>query len=245
MFPYVHLGPLVIQAPLLAVLAGLLIGLWLSDRESVRLSLDNDRVNTLVFVGLLAGVAAARLGYAARYASAYWASPLSLLSPNVSALSPLAGVLGGILAAAVYGRRARLPLRLTLDALAPGLAFFMLMLAAAHLLDGSAYGAPARLPWAVYLWGDYRHPSQVYEIVFALAIFAAISTRMLAPALPGWNMIQFVALSAAARLFLEAFRGDSTLLPGGVRLAQLASLAVLAACSLVLQLWKSAPAGGG
>jgi prolipoprotein diacylglyceryltransferase len=38
----------------------------------------------------------------------------------------------------------------------------------------------------------------------------------------------FVALTAGARLFLEAFRGDSTLLFGGIRLAQTIAWMVLA-----------------
>jgi hypothetical protein len=38
----------------------------------------------------------------------------------------------------------------------------------------------------------------------------------------------FAALTAGARLFLEAFRGDSTLIFGGIRFAQLIAWIVLA-----------------
>ena len=47
-----------------------------------------------------------------------------------------------------------------------------------------------------------------------------------------------IALSAAARLGLEAFRGDSLLLPGGWRLAQLVSLGVLIVCLAAMRVWR-------
>ena len=47
---------------------------------------------------------------------------------------------------------------------------------------------------------------------------------------PGENFLNFAMLTSAARLFLEAFRDDSTPLPGGLRLAQIVSWLILAAC---------------
>ena len=47
-----------------------------------------------------------------------------------------------------------------------------------------------------------------------------------------------VALSAAARIFLEAFRGDSLLILGGWRAAQVVGLMVLAACLAAMRYWS-------
>ena len=44
----------------------------------------------------------------------------------------------------------------------------------------------------------------------------------------GSSFVWFAALTAGSRLFLEAFRGDSTLIFGGLRLAQVVAWAVLA-----------------
>ena len=41
-------------------------------------------------------------------------------------------------------------------------------------------------------------------------------------------------MTAGARLFLEAFRGDSALVAGGLRVAQLLSWSVLAVCLWVI-----------
>jgi prolipoprotein diacylglyceryltransferase len=44
----------------------------------------------------------------------------------------------------------------------------------------------------------------------------------------GSNFLLFAALTAGARLFVEAFRGDSRLIFGGIRLAQVVAWIALA-----------------
>jgi phosphatidylglycerol---prolipoprotein diacylglyceryl transferase len=147
------------------------------------------------------------------------------------------GALIGLVAAGLYGARRHLPLRVTLDALAPGMACMAVALAVAHLASGDAFGAPTGLPWHVYLWGEYRHPSQIYELIAALAVFGAgWRTRASGP-FTGFNFLLTVALLAAARVFLEAFRGDSLVLTGGWRAAQVVGLGVLAACLAAMRYW--------
>jgi len=73
-----------------------------------------------------------------------------------------------------------------------------------------------------------RHPSQVYEIATALFILNLIGLRKPFSA-AGVQFLAFLAWTAGARLFLEAFRGDSTLIFGGLRLGQIFAWIVLAA----------------
>src|SRR6266545_3768769 len=51
----------------------------------------------------------------------------------------------------------------------------------------------------------------------------------------GLNFLLVIALSAAARVFLEAFRGDSWIISGGLRGAQVVGLAILALCLAALR----------
>jgi len=236
-FPVVQIGSLAIPVPGLARLLGLWIALWLAEQEARRLNLNPDVVYTLVLTGFVAGLIGARLAYVARYWNAYAGDPLGVFSLNTAALAPADGALIGVAAAFVYGARRQLPLRATLDALAPGLA--MMAVAVAHLASGDAFGAPTALPWRIYLWGEYRHPSQIYEFIAALGILGLVwRARTPEPAAgTGSNFLLVVGLSASARLFLEAFRGDSLLLPGGWRVAQIWALVVLAFCLVALRYW--------
>lgn len=238
MFPYLRLGPFLLQMPLLALFIGFWIGNTFVEREAVRLGLNKEKINNLIGYGLFGGIFGARLVYAAQYASVYLANPLGLFSLNTSTLSPIGGFLIGIAAAAAYGYRHKLPFRKTLDALTPGFAFFMIMIGVSHLLSGNAYGAPTRVPWAVYLWSNYRQPTQLYEIFFALMIFTIILPRMIPANAPGLRFVQFIALSAVARVFIEAFRGDSVLWLDGYRAAQVMGLLVLIICIVLLRQWE-------
>jgi prolipoprotein diacylglyceryltransferase len=244
MFPFIRVGPFLLQLPGLALLAGIWIGSSLAEKEAARLKLNVAAVYSLIFFGLVTGIVGARLAYAARYLSAYLANPLGLLALTPATLSPNAGLVVGLTVAALYGRRHGLLLRPALDALAPGLAAFMVTLGVAHIMSGDAFGAPAYgrdgvtpLPWSIYLWDDYRHPSQIYETIAALAVFAVAWKRPLGHPGDGSNFLLVVALSAAARVFLEAFRGDSVIWPGGFRAAQVVGLLVLAAALWLMKAW--------
>jgi prolipoprotein diacylglyceryltransferase len=113
----------------------------------------------------------------------------------------------------------------------------MVFLGAAHFLSGDAFGEPANLPWSIYLWNDYRHPSQVYEILAALGIFYVAYRRPFNQPGRRVNFLLVVALSSAARIFLEAFRGDSLIWPGGFRSAQVIGLLILTCALFLMRRW--------
>ncbi len=113
----------------------------------------------------------------------------------------------------------------------------MISLGTAHLLSGDAFGATADLPWSIYLWGEYRHPSQVYEILAALIIYFVTHRQPLGQPGSGADFLMVVTLSSGARLFLEAFRGDSFIWPGGFRAAQVIALGLLAFSLCWMRQW--------
>ena len=238
MFPYLRLGSFLLQMPLLALVIGFWIATTFIEREAARLGLNKEKINNLIGYGLVGGILGARLVYAAQYASVYLANPLGLFSLSTSTLSPVGGFVIGFGAATLYAYRQKLPLRQTLDALTPGLSFLMIAVGVSHLLSGNAYGSPSRVPWAMYLWSDYRHPSQLYEIFLALVVFTIVLPKMIPAHAPGVRFVQFIALSAITRVFLEAFRGDSALWLDGYRAAQVMGLVILIGCIVLLQQWE-------
>lgn len=243
MFPYLRLGPFLLQTPGLALLAGLWLGTQLTEKESTRTGINPDHVNGIIFSGLLAGIVGARLGYALQYFSVYAASPISLFALTANTLNPFAGMFIAVVVGFVYARRKNLPLRPTLDALAPGLAVFLVALGIAHILSGDAFGEPANnLPWSIYLWNDYRHPSQAYETLAALVIFGLTLAYRWGPPGSGLTFLTVIALSLLARIFLETFRGDSLIWRGGFRAAQVISLIVLAITLWTIKSWSQLPA---
>ncbi len=241
MLPAVHLGPLMLQLPGLALLAGLWLALEASSRQAARVRLSGETVTNLVFWALLGGVVAARLGYALRFPGAFLKAPLSLLALNPQTLDVGGGVLGGLLVAWAYGQRKGLPLRPTLDALAPGLVVFALFVGIAHVLSGDAYGAPTRLPWGISLWGAKRHPTQFYEVGLTAGALGVLWRQARAPRGDGTLFLWAVGLLAAVRLFVEAFRGDSVTVLGGVRVVQVLAWLVLLGTVWLYPFWRRKP----
>ncbi len=232
MLPILQLGPLALQTPGLILLLGFWLSLNLAEKHAPRHKIPAELLYNLAFTALFAGIVGARMAYVARYASAFVASPASLISLNPGLLDPFGGVAVGLLAALIYGQRKKLSLWPALDALTPVLMGMTVAVALANLASGNGFGTETDLPWGLTLWGAKRHPAQIYETLGALMILILLWPRRGALArrlsIPGNLFLLFLTLTAAARLFLEAFRGDSATLPNGWRIAQILAWIVLA-----------------
>lgn len=243
MFPRLELGPLSLPVSGLALLLGLWLGMEAAERTAPRYGIRQEHAYGLTGVALLGGVLGARLGYAARYLDSYLSDPAAIIALNVQTMDISTGFVAASLAALLYTRWQRLPPRPILDSLAPGMALFAVALGVAHLASGKAFGAPAAIPWAVELWDARRHPTQLYEIIAALAIFTLIWRLRPGNPFPGFLFSLWLALAAMSRLFLEAYRGDSIIVAGTVREAQLAALLLVIVSLWLLGRWARLPVG--
>lgn len=236
MFPTLSIGPLSIQTPGLILLIGLWVGLEFSERHAPKFNASPEKTVNLVLVGLLAGLVGARLAYALQTPQAFAGRWLQLFSLSPFMLDLEGGLLAFLLAGIIYASRNGLTWRPTLDSLVSFFASIQVAVALANAASGDGFGTVTTLPWAIELFGARRHPTQFYDLAAGLVILAAVW-----PGRPGLRWVPgeggrfwfFLSLSAGTRLFLEAFRADSWLLPGGVRGAQLAAWLVLA-LSLVM-----------
>ena len=220
---------------LILLLAALWIGLAIAEKRAARHGISKEALNNIVYYSILGYILGGRLLFVLANLSAFTQNLLSLVSLNIDLFDPVGALFTALLVGFVYGRRQGLPLWSTLDALTPFFAVLMIGLSLAHLAAGTAFGRPTDVPWAIDLWNATRHPTQVYDLIAALFIFSFIWLRKQeSPA--GSNFLWFTALTAGARLFLEAFRGDSALVAGGLRQAQIIAWAVLAA-SLLASEW--------
>jgi phosphatidylglycerol:prolipoprotein diacylglycerol transferase len=208
------------------------VGLALSEKRAERHGISRDALNNLVYYALFGYILGGRLLYAVSNYSVFLQTPLSIFSINIDLFDPIAALIVTAIVGVVYGSRQKLPLWSTLDALTPLFATLTIGISLSHLAAGTGFGSPTTVPWGIDLWNATRHPTQIYELIAALLIFGVIWFRR-TDSRAGSEFLPFAALTAGARLFLEAFRGDSTLLSGGVRLAQVIAWVVLAAALFV------------
>ncbi|HEY2980278.1 MAG TPA: prolipoprotein diacylglyceryl transferase family protein, partial [Anaerolineales bacterium] len=122
-------------------------GLLLAERRSESHGVAMDRLSSFVFFDLMAFVLGGRLAFALQNLPAFSRSPLDILSLSPSLFDARAAVLIALAAAALYLSRQKISLWSWLDALTPLFAILMIGIALSHLAAGTAYGAPAKLPW--------------------------------------------------------------------------------------------------
>jgi phosphatidylglycerol:prolipoprotein diacylglycerol transferase len=224
---------------LLLVILALWAGLALVDRRTHRHPIDLEALNNVLLAGFSAYLLGGRLFYVLENLASFAVSPLSIFSFNINMFDQTGAVAAACIAAWVAGQRAGLPLWPTLDALTPLLAALAVGLALSNLASGAGFGGPTQLPWAIFQWNAWRHPVQLYALLADSAILVFVLWRRTAP--PGVLALLFAALSSCSRLFLEAFRGDSTLLAGNIREAQVLAWLALAASLAALEYRLKSP----
>ena len=232
MFPILQIGPLAIQTPGLIILIGLWIGLGFSERNAKFHNENPDQIYSLVFIALAGAVLAARLGYVIMFPRIFFQNPTSLFSLNLGLFDLWSGSLGGVIVALLYGKRKKLPFWKTLDILSPGTAVVLIAISLANLAAGTGYGRSTNVPWAIYTWGEYRHPSQLYETGVSIWLLWLNwpGKRLSIHEEPGVQILISILVYAGTRLFLDAFRGDKLILPAGNAQTQIAFWLISAIC---------------
>lgn len=152
--------------------------------------------------------------------------PAEFESHTSTMQSSLPGLLLGIGVFLFMLHCVRIPAWTILDTVTLMVIGSWIALALWQFIHGERYGLPTDLPWATELWGERRHPVQMYEAV-TLFILLLVLWRMTPTALPGeifWYGMLYVGTT---ELVLEAFRSESDTTMAGIRVLQLVALAVV------------------
>lgn len=164
-----HLGPLPIRWYALAFIATFVLGRWYL-RRLLRVDgapMPPQQVDDLLSYVVAGVIAGGRLGYATFYQPALWASPPELLSLWHGGMSFHGGLIGLLVALALFARRRRVPLLSLLDYVGCATPFGMILVRLANFINGELWGRPTTLPWGMIFPGTGddvpRHPSQLYE----------------------------------------------------------------------------------
>ena len=213
------------------------IGLIFAEKRTYRYKVSASTISDLVMTLSIAFIIGGRIFFVFEHISAFIQNPISLISININLFDNLGAFVAAVLIGLAYSQRRELLVWSALDAMTIFFSCLALGIGLSHLASGSAFGQETDLPWAIYLWGSMRHPTQLYEIGASILIFSLVWIRK--PNLkPGGDFLFFVALISSSRLIIETFRGDSTLIWGGLRLAQILSWLVLAFSLIGLEFLK-------
>jgi phosphatidylglycerol:prolipoprotein diacylglycerol transferase len=160
---------------------------------------------------VLAAYIGARLHGAMIREGRFPADPLGeLLRPR--GLSFFGGLATGSLAVLGYLRWKRLPLGKATDALAPIAPALYAMFRLGCFLNGDDYGQQTRLPWGLRFpegsppTTERVHPTQLYEVLLMVPVFAWLWTRRNARLPDGTLTFELCVLMGAERFVAEFWR---------------------------------------
>lgn len=234
MLPTLNIFGIAIQTRGLVLLGGFWLGLQAADLAARRLDIEPDDVWNAGFAGLIAGLIGARLFYVIQFYDAYAANMRAALAFNVQDMNWWAGALAAAIAGGLYLWAGQLSLARTADALIIGGAVAWGMAGLSAFFSGDAFGIPTTLPWGIEMWGASRHPVQLYEFVAGIVLAGVLWWLLPRRPFDGWLAIVGVALMAAVRLVVEAFRAQPATIGPGFRITQIGAwLIVLAALAFL------------
>ena len=217
-----HIGNFSLPTYGLLVSLGVLIGLWISVRNSEKQGINPDDAWNLGILVVLCGILGAKILYIVNDWSYYTAHPGEIFSFGTLQAGGVfsGGLIGAFAAAAWYMRRHRMPALSTCDAFAPGLALGHALGRVGCFAAGCCYGKPTNHFWGVTFtnpiaqaWvgtplGVPLEPTQLFESAVELANFFLLMWMLKRRKFDGQVVAAYFFLYGVARYFLEFLRDD-------------------------------------
>jgi len=217
-----HIGRFFLPTYGLLVSTGVLIGLWISVRNSEKQGINPEHAWNLGILVVLCGIIGAKILYIVNDWGYYAAHPGEIFS--VATLQAGGVFSGGLIAAfamaAWYVRKNHMPALRTCDAFAPGLALGHSIGRIGCFAAGCCYGKPTSHFWGVTFrnplaqaWvgtplGIPLEPTQLFESAVELANFFILMWLLKRKRFDGEVFGAYLFLYGVARYFLEFIRDD-------------------------------------
>ena len=217
-----HIGNFNLPTYGFLVSLGVLVGLWVSVRNSQKQGINPDHAWNFGILVVLSGIIGAKILYIINDWGIYAEHPGAIFSWSTLQAGGVfsGGLIAALVAAAWYIRRNHMPALATCDAFAPGLALGHAIGRIGCFAAGCCYGKPTTHFWGVTftnplaaeLVGTPLHaalqPTQLFESAVELANFFILMWMLKRKKFDGQVFGAYLVLYGVARYFLEFLRGD-------------------------------------
>jgi phosphatidylglycerol:prolipoprotein diacylglycerol transferase len=217
-----HIGSFYLPTYGFLVASGVLIGLWISVRNSEKQGVNGDDAWNLGILVVLAGIVGAKVLYVIYDWNTYagnWREIFSLSTLQAGGVFS-GGLIAALVMAAWYIRRHRMPALRTIDGFAPGLAFGHVLGRLGCFSAGCCYGKPTSHFWGVTFTNPLAHsvsgtplgipiePTQLIEAAAEFFNFLVLTWLLGRKKFDGQIFGTFIALYGFERFFIEFLRDD-------------------------------------
>jgi phosphatidylglycerol:prolipoprotein diacylglycerol transferase len=232
-------GPFTVRWYGVLIAAAMVIGVFLALREAKRRDWNEDNFLNMALALLPVSILGARIYYVLFNWSYYAANPSEIIAIWHGGLAIHGAIIAGMLVIWFFSRYYGFGFGNTLDSVAPSVVLGQAIGRWGNFFNQEAYGYevdPAKIPWAMFIDGAYRHPTFLYESIWDLLVFILLLViRRRHNLLPGDVALTYIIFYSAGRFVIEGFRTDSLMLFGFLRAAQVVSL--IAGLGSIVIMW--------
>ncbi|HEY7350213.1 MAG TPA: prolipoprotein diacylglyceryl transferase family protein [Ktedonobacterales bacterium] len=233
MYPWLHLGSLVISTYSLLFLCAFAVGGVITYYEARRQQRATEAILRVALGALAGGVIGAKLSMLIFLGPATFVKDLPYLWYSGQAWT--GGFFGGYAGVLIVKRWNHITYS-TGDIFVLALPLAQAIGRLGNLLGGDPFGLPSTLPWAILQQGVWRQPSALYELILDLLLFAVIWRLRGKLARPGDLFKLYVVSYCSLRFMVDFTRADPRVLLG---LTMVQVLYIPALLTFGYQLWKS------
>jgi phosphatidylglycerol:prolipoprotein diacylglycerol transferase len=242
------------------VATGVLVGLWISVRNSVRQGIKAENAWDFGIALVLAGIVGAKVLYIIldwRSGHMYGQNLREIFTLDTLQAGGVfsGGLVAAFVVAAWFLRKHHMPALATLDAFAPGLAMGHAIGRLGCFAAGCCYGKPTHHFWGVTFTnplagqlvgtplGEALEPTQLFESAVELGIFLLLTWMFKRKKFDGQIFGAYLFLYGTARFFIEFLRDDpgrGSVFGGALSGTQLIAMGLVLAGGLIWYLRPTA-----
>jgi phosphatidylglycerol:prolipoprotein diacylglycerol transferase len=252
-YPFqLQLGPFAVTGYGLMMMVAFLMAGWAIQLELRRRGLDEEYAADIVIAAVIGGLIGAKLWYVV--VNREWDALF-----RRGGFVWYGGFLGGVVAVLANGWRLRVPMRYTMELTAPALAVGYALGRVGCFLVNDDYGIATSLPWGMKFPHGLPpttvanlsrlhvtfppgtdpalvvavHPTQIYETIAMLLVFALLWRLRGHRHATGWLFGIYLMLAGVERFLVEFVRAKDDRVFGPLSIAQVTSLVVILAGVLI------------
>lgn len=199
-----------------------LFGLWTATLRAKREKISGEKIADVTLWLMVGAILGARFVYVTTYWKEEFAGQpwTEIFMIQHGGLVYYGGLIGAIVAGAIYIFWKKLPLWKTADVLAPSIALGSVFGRAGCLLNGCCYGRPTNVPWAITFTNPQAHelsgtplftplhPTEIYDGALNLGLYIFLAWLFRRKKFDGQVFATYLLCYAVTRSIVEYFRGD-------------------------------------
>lgn len=246
----------------IVIVTGMLIAIWIAQREAKRTGQDPEQYLDLAMIGIAAGILGARIYYVVFAWDYYKDDLLSIFNIRQGGLAIYGGIIGACIAVVIYSRKKKQSFGLLMDTASMSIVFGQIMGRWGNFFNREAFGDYTNNLFAMQLpvsavraneitqkmWDhavtvngvEYIqvHPTFLYESLWNVGVLLFLFWFRKRKKFNGEVFLMYLIGYGCGRIWIEGLRTDQLLLPVvGLPVSQLLSGCLVVGCTIAV-VWK-------